>query len=119
MVLSIMASLDERTEFAVRTPHPDSPECASMTEDMVMKIGEKLGRKVYVYPCDRSLGSRAGWIRDNNLVDSVDEVFAFLMEGDAPGGTQHIIDRAVSSRKRVTAYEYTPDGEFVEVGRNP
>ncbi len=89
-----------------------------MTEDMVMKIAERMGRQVFVYPCDRSLGSKAGWVRDNSMVDAVDEVFAFFLDTSDNGGTSHIVDRALSSNKRVTVYEFTPDG-FVERGKHP
>ena len=115
MLLTLMVSTNEH--FAVRLPHPDSDSASSMTEDLVLRIGNRIDRRVFVFPCNRSYGSSAAWKRDVELVKSVTEVYAFFGAGGInERGTGHVLSLAMNHNKSVTAFCLNGQGEFDEVG---
>jgi hypothetical protein len=114
-VLSIMMDTDEG--FLVRRPKGES--YTSAVEEMVAKIGQRIGRQVVAMPPDG--GHRAAsFQRDIRMVSNCSHVYAFFAPGEImQGGTGHVVACALREGKPVDAFELDSSGNVVEVGSDP
>lgn len=111
-VLAIMASFDD--SFGVRCDR--LRRVASGTEDLVIKIGERIPRIVSMWE-PSSAGSSSAFTRDNRMVAASSGVYAFFAPGqEMAGGTGHVVAVALRTGTPVEAYCLDNDGMVAEIG---
>lgn len=108
-VLDLMLGDDS---FAIRVNTEGVP--ASSIEEMVAKIGKRLGRSVQPYP--PGVGRSGTFARDNAMTQASSQVHAFFIdERVMQGGTAHVVSAALNRGIPVTAYKLDREGHVVEV----
>lgn len=101
IILAIMATNTD--DYAVRCDSHGN--VSSMVEEMALRIGDRIDRKVMKWYC-KDIGSSAAFVRDNEMVTSSRGVFAFFSPGALMhGGTGHVVTVALRLGLPVEAYE--------------
>lgn len=109
-ILAIMAT-DEEQSWGVRASVDG--EITSPTEDIVRRIALRLDHHCSVWRSVRA--SSGAFQRDNTMVGSSRQVYAFFAPGELmQGGTGHVVAVALRAGIPVTAYELDDDGEVIE-----
>jgi len=72
-------------------------------DSLAEEVANTLEREIIVFPADwDKYGKRAGFIRNQLIIDAVDKVIAFW-DGKSKG-TKHSIDLAIKARKPLDIY---------------
>ena len=113
-ILSIMLSHNDNI-VGVRRRHGENKP-VSMTEEIAVRIARKLSMNTYDY-VSMATGSKAGFVRDNEMVKGANHVYAFFAPGEEmKGGTGHVVEAALRGGVPVTAYHLDGRGDLVEFG---
>lgn len=112
-VLAIMVSTDE--PFCVRSNKAGT--LTSSVEEMVVRIGERIGRRVTVMAPLGGADRATVFTRDNRMVAASSGVYAFFAPGqEMVGGTGHVVAVAIKTGTSVEAYCLDEHGNVVELG---
>jgi hypothetical protein len=125
-LLAIIATLPEGAEVGVRGPVQDATSATTMRETMFTSRVEELafglangsGRKGRIYRPDSAIGGKSSvYVRDFNLVEYAEKVYAFFTaENVMNGGTGHVVKAAIDRGVPVEAWYADEDGNLGYVG---
>jgi hypothetical protein len=115
-ILAIVAMLPEDAEVAVRGPKA-LDGFASTLEEWAYRITAATGRDPRVYRPVEGNGRQSVYMRDYDLVDMSEHVYAyFAPDHIMEGGTGHVVKAALDRHIPVEAWTINDEGQLVLVG---